>query len=69
MKDLHTKDLYLHTIGPLMSLQGFINNEIAKHKSLGDEYSVNHWRAYGEKIELLEAAHYTRYMHVQELVA
>jgi hypothetical protein len=52
-----------------MSLQGFINNEIAKHKALGDEYQVNHWLKYLEQIEGLESDHYSRYQALKQQAA
>lgn len=59
MKDLQlNQDIY----GALLSLQGFILNEIAKHDALGDQYSANHWRQYHAKIAFLEADHCAKNM-------
>ena len=55
------KTLHLNTIGALMSLQGFINNEIAKHNASGDEHAALHWRQYLAKIVFLEDDVYAEY--------
>ena len=61
--------LHLNTIGALMSLQGFINNEIAKHDASGDEYAALHWRQYLARIVFLEDDHYARYQFLKQGVA
>ena len=61
--------LHLNTIGALMSLQGFINNEIAKHDASGDESAALHWRHYLAKIKFLESDHYSRYEFLREGVS
>ena len=63
------KSLHLSTIGALMSLQGFINNEIAKHDASGDEYQALHWRKYLAKIAFLEDDHYAQYQSLKSGVA
>ena len=58
--------LHLNTIGALMTLQSFINNEIAKHEASGDESAALQWRHYLAKIEFLEKDHYSRYEFLRE---
>jgi hypothetical protein len=56
---MHT--IHHQTICALISLQGFINNEIARHRSNHDEFLGEYWLKELAKIESLEAFHYQQF--------
>ena len=58
-------NLHLNTIGALMTLQGYINNEIAKHENAGDYYAASQFLVYLQKIEDLESEHYAQYKQLK----